>query len=677
VAKGEGRFQADPSFAAIAASGRLALTADRLGAIRPELATFGAIRAALDFDLTRDRDALRVTSLSLELAGARPVLVARSLQPFEFNVKTRLPKAADPAKDLVSVDLQGVPLAWTQPFLPGITLTGDDVRGSFVVGVRNAGTAALRPTAPLVLGSVSVSQAGRPLVRSVDLSFKLAADYTPQGWQADLSEFVVRSAGATLLTLEARAGQLAGANQPVKTTGQWTAGLGAVLAQPAAGGFLALTGGRASGDFAASLGSKQEIQAKLALTGMTVDPRLMTDALPAVSAELRAEIAKDGKVTLNLPLTIDRNGRKSDLTVDGTFATVGGALTLTARAASSSLVVDDAQLLAAALATRPAPAVPEQAERHDSRPVWSGINGKVAFALKQVSYQQKFELTDVAGTAQFDPGALKWTVDKAGLGSGSELKLNGGITFDAKSKEPYGLRTDVDLRNFDAGPLFRTLDPSKPPTIEGRFDARSQVTATAATPAQLADRARGDFQLTSKGGTCRLLQADLSDKIQKSQSTVAALGGLLGAVTGKDKISDYAKRSQIVVDVANDWKEIPFDQLNVVIQRDNDLNITLQDFSLISPTKRIVGTGEIHHVDGTPVLAQALDLRLQLSARGKTADLMNRASLLNGQQDTLGYTGFLTPIRIVGTLENPDTSEFRAALLKAAGSSLLNNLLGR
>jgi hypothetical protein len=294
-----------------------------------------------------------------------------------------------------------------------------------------------------------------------------------------------------------------------------------------------------------------------------------------------------------------------------------------------------------------------------------------------VSYQQKFDVTDVVGTAQLDPAVLKWTVDKAGVGEGSDLKLSGSVAFDAKGREPYLLRADLALDNFDAGPLFRALDPSKPPTIEGKFDARSQVTAPALNPAQLLDRTRGDFQLTSKSGICRLLQADLSDKIQKTQSTVATLGGLLGAVTGQDKIANYANRSQIVVDVANDWKEIPFDQLNVVVRRDNDLNITLQDFTLISPTKRIAGTGEIRHADGTPVLAQALDLRLQLGARGKTFDLMNRAGLLNGQKDDLGYTGFLTPVRITGTLENPNTGEFRAALLKAAGGSLLNNLLGR
>ena len=56
---------------------------------------------------------------------------------------------------------------------------------------------------------------------------------------------------------------------------------------------------------------------------------------------------------------------------------------------------------------------------------------------------------------------------------------------------------------------------------------------------------------------------------------------------------------------------------------------------------------------------------------------MNRANLLNGQQDNLGYTGFRGADPYRRTLENPDTSEFRSALLKAAGRSLLNNLLGR
>jgi hypothetical protein len=681
AAKGEGKFDADAALTSVSASGRLALSLDKLGVIRPELESFGAIKTALDFDLVQEKNSVRVASLTAEVSGARPVLTMKSLQPFEFNLQTRAPKAADPTKDLLSIDVQGLPLAWAQAFAPaGFTLSGGDVRGAFALGVRNAGAAALRPIQPLTVTNLALSQGDKPLVQALDVSLKLSADYTAQGWQAELSEVTARNAGTatTLLTLEAKAGQLAGADQPVKATGQWTANLPPLLAQPAASGLFVLTGGRAAGDFAASLGSKQEIQAKLALTGLTVDPKTSPATLPTVNVGVRADIAPDGKITLNAPVVLEREGRKSDFTLDGTLAKTAAGLNVTGRVTSAFLAVEDAQLLAVPLASKPAaPAAAGKPPAKDTLPFWNGISGEIALALKKVAYQQSFEATEIGGTLRIDAGAIKLDGARAGLGEGSDLKLNGNVTFDAKAREPYALKADLAVNNFDSAALFKAINPGKAATIDGKFNVTTQLAATALTPASLADQARGDFQLSSKGGTCRLLQADLSDKIQRTQSTVATLGGLLAAATGRDRIADYANRTQIVTEVADDWKEIPFDQLNVVVRRDNDLNIILQDFTLISPTKRITGTGEIKHADGTPLLGQAIDLRLQLSAQGKTADLMNRASLLNGQKDNLGYVGFITPIRISGTLENPDTSEFRNALLKAAGSSLLNNLLGR
>ena len=681
AAKGEGNFETDAAFAGYSATGRFTLTADKLGVVRPELQSLGAVQGALVFDLMHEGDTLRLTGLSLDLAGARPVIAARSLQPFVYNLKTRLTQAADPAKDLLSIELQGLPLAWLQAFVPGVALTGDDVRGAFVVGIRNVGIAALRSTAPLTLGNLGVAQSGRALVRGIDVSLKLSADYTAQGWQAELAEVTARRGALTLLTLAAKAGQLAGKDQSIKTTGQWTANLPALLAQPVAVGKFALVGGRASGEFSASLGATKEIQAKFTLAGLAVDPKVAAGTLPDITADVRADVAKDGRITLKAPVVLQREDRKSDLTLDGTLTNGSGGLVFAGHATSSFLAIDDAQMLAAVLAapppSAPASVAPTPALARDAQPFWAGVAGDLSVALKKVSYQRALDITDVAATIHMDAGVFKFDGVRAGLGAGSDCKVNGVVTFDAKAKEPYALTADLTVNNFDSVALFKALNPGKPATIEGRFNVTSKLTGGGANTGQLAARTRGDFQLSSKGGVCRLLEADLSDKIQKTQSTVATLGGLLAAATGRDKIADYANRTQIVVEVANDWKEIPFDQLNVVVSRDNDLNIILQDFTLISPTKRIAGTGEIRHVDGTPVLSQALDLRLQLWAQGKTADLMKRASLLNGQQDSLGYTAFLTPIRIIGTLENPDTSEFRSALLKAAGSSLLNNLLGR
>ena len=132
-----------------------------------------------------------------------------------------------------------------------------------------------------------------------------------------------------------------------------------------------------------------------------------------------------------------------------------------------------------------------------------------------------------------------------------------------------------------------------------------------------------------------------------------------------------------MTDIAQSLAEIPYDQLSLAVTRDPQLNLRLQDFSLISPQVRLGGTGEIRAVAGTDLAKQPLDLRLQLGARGHLADQMNRASLLDGKKDDLGYVGFTVPVHVGGTLSNPDTGELKTALVKAAAGSLLNSILGK
>jgi hypothetical protein len=624
--------------------------------------------------MTHTGSALRVETLSAEVSSTQPVLRVRALQPFEFNPGTGELKVAEPAKDLLNLELQGVPLAWVQPFAKGWAISGDDVRGSFLVGARNGGFA-MRPVAPLTLTNLSAGQVNRPWVHAIDASLKIAADYAPQGWQAEITDVSARSGAAALLTFEARAGQLSGKDQPIKITGQWTANLPAVLKQPLAAEYAVLVAGKAAGDFVASLGSSQALQAKLNLSELAVDPSVATVALPALQAEVRADIDAAGKISLSLPLMLEREGRKSDLLLAGTVTPRPTVFEIDARLTSNYLAADDAQILAAPLAKRPVPVQPEGPARvatPDKKPAWSGVSGKVTLALKKVVYQQKLEVNDLGGTIQIEAGSVKLDGLHAGMGEGSDLKLGGAVTFDGKAKEPYALKADFALLNFDTAPLFRALDPGKPATVEGRFFANSQLVGTGFNLPELLEHTRGDLQLTSKSGISRLLSADVSDKIQKASSTITAIGGLLGS-----KMADATNKGQIVSDIATALKEIPYDQLNVAVTRGDDLNFNLKDFTLISPEVRLTGVGEIRHDQGVPVLAQPLDLKLQLGTRGKLADLTNRAGLVDGSQDNLGYAGFISPLRITGTLEKPDTSEIKNIFLKAAGGSLLNNLLGR
>ena len=132
--------------------------------------------------------------------------MVQSLQPFEFNFKTGERKVADPARELVAIMLQGVPLAWAQPFMSGLTLTGGDLRGEFAVTANNGGVA-LRPRAPLSINALNLVKAAQPMLSAVDLALDLEADYTPAGWQAAVTSLTLQSGGANLLTLKAKVGQ--------------------------------------------------------------------------------------------------------------------------------------------------------------------------------------------------------------------------------------------------------------------------------------------------------------------------------------------------------------------------------------------------------------------------------------------------------------------------------------
>ena len=687
AAAGDGKFSTDAGFAEIRASGRLDATAEQLAVIKPELAVIGAIRVAAEFDLAQRGDATRIERLKADVSGTRPIVAVQSLQSFELNSKTGELKVADPAKELVAITLQGLPLAWAAPFLKGIALTGGDLRGEFAATANNGGIA-LRPRAPLSIAGLSVVQDGKPLIRAVDFALLLAADYAPAGWQADITSLTLQSAGVQLFKLEAKAGQLVGTDQPIKATGQWSASLPALLAQPATAGLAGLTRGNAAGDFVATVAGKTEVLAKLALTDLVADPKLTAETLPTIAAEIRADIAADGKITLSAPLLFTRDGRKSDLSLSGTLATTPAGLAVDARVASTLLVVEDVQILAApfaggssAPATAPAPAP----STRDAKPAWAGISGQVGLALKKVVYAQKFEVADVGGTIRIEAGALKLDGVRAGFSEGSELKLNGGVTFSEAAPEPYVLAANFDVTNFDPAPVFRALNPAQPPTVEGKFNVASKIAGQARNLGELGGKAHGDFALSSKGGVFRALSSDVSSKVEttaKTASAVAFLGNVASAVTGRKEYGDAATKAEAVAALSKMISAIQYDQLNVVVSRDADLNTELKDFTLIAPELRLAGTGKITSKAKTELLAQSLAMQFQLGARGHTGDLLKALGALDAtKKDDLGYLASTLPLKVTGTLGKPDTSELQSALVKLAyeksgAGDLLNKFLG-
>jgi len=674
-AVGEGRFDLDTSFVELSATGHLNATATGLAAINPDLAVLGSVQLAADFDVAQRGDATRVDRLAVTITGAKPVATVRALQAFEFNPKTGELNVADPAKDLLGVVFQGLPLAWVAPLLSatGIAATGNELEGELVASARNGGFT-VRSKTPLTIGNVSLAlNDGRPLLRAVDLMLSASADYSPRGWQVEFAPLSARSGGLPLFAIALKAGRLAGADQPIKLAGDWTAQLPALLAQPPTAGIAVMTGGQAQGEFAASLGAKRELQVKLALTGLAA-PQL--GVLPALTADLRADLDAAGKITLNVPLVFERAGRKSDLTLSGTLAPATAGWTVAARATSDLLAIEDVQAFFVPLmtATEPSAKAPGGTVAAQAAPFWAGVNGQVSLALKKVIWDEQVQVSDVTGTLSLDASSLKLADLRAGFSQESTMKLSSGLTFNPKATRSYGFAADLALDNFDLAAAFRALDPTKPPTIEGRVNLQSHLTGSSASLADLAERTRGDLRVTGKSGIFRMLSVDLSDRIQKTQSRVVSIGSLLGVVT-----DDFVNKTKILSDIAKSLSEIPYDQLSLTATRDDSLNLLLKDFTLISPEVRMGGSGRITYQSGVPVLTQSMDVLLTLGTRGRLGDLMKRAGLLDPQQDSLGYSAFSVPLKLGGSLAKPDASAIRDALLNSAleRSGLLDGLFGK
>ena len=201
------------------------------------------------------------------------------------------------------------------------------------------------------------------------------------------------------------------------------------------------------------------------------------------------------------------------------------------------------------------------------------------------------------------------------------------------------------------------------------------VSGNGANLAALIEGAQGRFDLTSKGGIFRALATVLPEqRLQATQSALSVVGGLFGGTSSGEMI---ATANEIVKLVS----EIQFDQLSVTAARDENLNFVLKDFNLIAPYIRLGGEGLISYTPGKSLLQQALDLRITLGARGRLGELLSQWKLLKAEKDNLGYTAFVTPIKLGGTLMNTDSRDFQNKLLEVAlGKSgvgdAINRLLG-
>ncbi|MCF7687780.1 MAG: AsmA family protein [Cephaloticoccus sp.] len=678
---GAGMFETDNLFSEIHAAGRIKSTADRLDALMPTLADVGAVTLFGEFNLTQRDRITRLDKLVLDLKRPGTVFGIQSLQPFEFNFASGELKVADPNAELLAISTEGLPVVWARPFIQVVQLGAGRVNGRVVASARDGGVS-LHTVEPLQIDDLSVGLDRETQFEAMAVTLNLTADYNPSGWQAVISDLRINQAGENLLTLELKTGQLPGEDQPVKATGKMVVALGPVSRAPLVRDSLALERGTFTAEFSASLGGTQEYQGRVQVTDL-VNPA--GAALPSLEGNLRASLNPEGKVVFNLPLVVTKTtpARSSDLTMSGSMFAEHPGYRIEATLAAGRVYLEDMEMYASLAAAPTGLGDPDQTVT-DTKPFWDGLSGVLNLALKKLYYNDQFEMNDVGGAIHIEAGSLKLNGVKAGVGQGGDIKLEGAVDYKVKAPDPYALKAEVLVQEFDTGPLFRALDPNNPPRVDGLFNLSSKLAASGRNPAELLARTTGDLQVSSSGGVFRILAADYTNKVENA-GKIAAVGAFLGnvaGVLGKNKGAGFTSKAQAVAELSKLLTAIQYDQLSLWLTHDQDLNTILKDFSLIAPEVRLTGSGQFAGGNNLGILEQPMALAFTMKARGHTGDVLKYLNVLSAQNDELGYANCELPLRVDGTLLQPNTSELQGSLVKLAvehsgAGDLLNRLLGK
>lgn len=609
-----------------------------------------------EFDMVGRGVAWRVDRLKAELDGRDPVLQVAALQSFGFNPETREVRLADPLRELASVSIRNLPLEWVGPWLHPFALSGSGLSGDLVATSRGGGLE-FRSRSPLSITGLSASRYGRTLVHGLDLSADVSAQVRPGGWEIELAPMRASAGAASLVTLTAKLGRLAGDRQPLKLAGRLTADLPAMLAQTAPVHTVPLRAGTVDCTFAGTLAERgpvaAELEARMAFSDLVAGPA----RLPSVKAEVRADFDPEGRVVFNAPVRVEAEGRSSDLTLAGAVGRSRSGFAVDLQAAGARLYVEDVRFLAAPLVLGGAGRM---------RPFWNGISGRLAFSVKRASWPDDFEVADLGGNLVFVPGSIEIKGARASLDGGT-VGLDGVLTPGSASAGRLRFEADVKLEGFDFTPYFDALEPGRPPTLEGTFDVTGRLTGSAHDLMHPPGQFRGEWHLTSKGGVFR----PLSDPVEVKTAApdkMATLGQFIGNVADTVTFRKDPKSPGTMANAVKDFSRaltgIRYDRIDISLARDDSLNLAIGSFSLISPEIRLDGSGAILSVPDTPLLAEPLALELKLAARGRTADLLRTAGLLAPSKDDLGYSDCTLPFEIGGTPARPDMDDFRTTLKK-------------
>jgi hypothetical protein len=673
TAKGEGQYDTDIAFTRAHALGHLSGGISNLSVLEPSLDRLGAVNVDTSFDAAWSGRSIRVDRLSASLSGTGPAVVLQSLQPFEVEVPTGDLKPADPAGNWMEIAVRGFPLAWLSTPEDRFVFSGGDATGEFIVRT-DKGAFTVCSKSPVTAAGVSVQRANKTFGPKLDLAISLLADYGPQGWHFQAAPLVINSGGSRLATLDAKASQPSGPDQPIAMTGTWSADLPALASKAMLPNAGWISGRSASGDFSATLGTSMELDGKLAVVGH--------DEHHSLTASGHVEVGGDGRISFQGPVKIEFGPGVSNLSAEGTLIRDEEANRLYVKLTAKDVVLEHLRLIAASLAAaggapQPASAGPETpAKTRDRIPFWGNWAGRVAVAFDRVSAGDRV-FGKIGGVFQVDHGSVRLEDGQGEVAGQRFTNVKGALSFDDAGEFPYDLKATAAMEKVDAATLFPVPEKGGDPVIEGQYSIACTLSGNGIGLVDLVGRAQEEFRLTSTAGIVRLFKTDLDEAMpQEVDTPVGDTLGRLGTGVGRffgadDSVDSFGKRNvsptaETVIRFINDISEIGYDQITLTATRGPDGAICLADIVMTAGDERLTGSGQIAGAKDLSIRARPLSVDLQFWGRGRIAKRLSKVGLLSTQKDDHGYTLLNQPVHLGGTLEHIDMSQWHKLLVKAA-----------
>ncbi|MCX6954429.1 MAG: hypothetical protein NTV51_19935 [Verrucomicrobia bacterium] len=692
---GNGRFEAEADFTTVRAQGHVTSTLERWSGTMTPAREPGAVTAEGDFAVVHAGRTLQIDRLDLAVRGARPIAAGRLTQPVRMDERTGAMTAKDPQADWLEGTLTGLPLAWLSGIVEGVGSRAGNLTGKFGLRGGPAGFA-FQSNEPLSGKAITLQLAGGRQVPGLDLSLSCAAEYTSRGWQVKVAPLGVDTAGGRVAILEATVTPPTEANGPRTVTGKWNVDLEKLGALPAFAEFAPMSGRTTTGEFSASLGATTDVKATVNLVG--------TAPAHSITGNTRVIVSPGGRVTFQIPLTLTVGTKKTGVTAVGHWTREQTGLVAEVDLSGVEVDTDHLELLTpwwpaiegfvgASRDPVGTAGAAQAVNARDSRAFWGDWSGRLTFSCYHLRTGDQ-ELNEVAGTLSLDRGTMRLKGGRAVLAPApvapqrgpypsakadaprNRVTAEGSIAFDAAAEIPYRINAAAAVDVIDAAKLFTAAQVEQGPVVEGRFSVTDQITGQGLNLQTLLAQRRDEFRLVSKGGVIRLLKTNAAELIPVPETpktdALAKVGSLVGALFGVKKeyidsgMNRLSKPTEAVLDFAYQTPEIRYDEFTLTAIRGADQAIELRDIVVGTPNVRLTGTGRIGGEAGRPWRAQPLQLKLQLGAQGRIAQLLTTAGLLSTDKDEHGYTQLRQPIQFGGTLEQIDRSEWNDLLVKAA-----------